>query len=180
MKNLRILLIIGLILGAAFLAWPKSVPTPEERLERHGFCDVVYYEPAERWKSRMLGATPIVGIGVIWHRDAPGMTLTDANPALVEWFGEVIEVAVAEDTEWRLIEVDILYQEKSGLRLAGTIIISRRRPHTERRLDDIVAEGGLTVEEFCMMMECKQIQALSNWNRKYTRGFNCDSETVCE
>jgi len=181
MKNLRILLIVGLILGVGFLLWPKPVLTPEERLEQRGYCDIIYYEPAETWKSHMLGATPIIGIGVIWHRDAPKMTLTDANPALVKWFGEIIEVAVSEDTEWRLIEIDILYEEKSGLRLGGTIVISRRRPHSERTLYDVVAEGGLTPEEFQEMLECGQVQAISNlFNWNYTRGFNCDSETVCE
>jgi len=176
-----LILVIALAVGATVLLWPKLPLTPEERLERHGFCDIVYYEPAETGKSHFLGATPIIGIGVIWHWDAPKMALADANPTLVKWFGEVIEVAVAEDTEWRLIEVDILYQEKSGLHLAGTIIISRRRPHTERRLDDIVVKGGLTPEEFQEMLECGQIQVISSaWKREYTRGFNCDSERVCE
>lgn len=180
MKNLRILLVVGLILGAAFLLWPKPVLTTEERLERHGYCDVVYYEPSETWKSHMLGATPIIGIGVIWHRDAPKMVFVDADAALVEWFGEVIKVAVAEETGWRFIEVDVLYEGHSGLQLGGTVVISRRRPHTERTLYDVVAEGGLTTEEFRTMIESRQIQVISSWGWGYTRGFNCDSETVCE
>jgi hypothetical protein len=185
MKNLRILLIVGLILGVGFLLWPRPALTPEERLEQHGFCDIVYYEPAETWKSHFLGATPIIGIGVIWHRDAPKMALANASPALVKWFGEVIEIAVSEDTEWRLMEIDVLYEGGSGLELAKTIVIARARRledgETKRYLDDIVVEGGLTAEEFQTMIGCRQIQVVPNdWGWEYTRGFNCDSTTVCE
>lgn len=174
------ILVVGL--SALLLTTPEM--TAEERLESQGFCDVVYLgfeDGHEVQNTNFFGATPLVALAVVWYDDAPTMTLTisAANPALIEWLAEVVEVVLEDENPWRLIEIDILYERNSELLFAGTIIITRAcwpDENTKVYLGDVDSEDAIR-----MWLENGYIMVVNNamYGFEYRRGINLERKAEC-
>lgn len=169
--------IVAVLIGTYFRHM-KEAMTPEERLEASGYCDVVYiaYEDGKRIRnSHFLGATPIMALGIVWYDDAPTMSLYgDVDQELVGWLADVVRVALECEEPWRIIEIDVLYEHNSDLKLAGTIMITRARglpDGTKRHLDELEAEYA--VRDWLEHGNIVPVSTL-RFLREYVRGTNCE------